>query len=144
MVHGPLSYWGKQMCGCVQRKGGGNYDLLADYLLLHAGGSSMDQNTSSFGFKSVLSKVGSILWLVFTAPGKWKRVVRNLITVVITQVNKGSYIAESMSLYCIFSTKLSDVDFFKIMLKMFIWRGYRARDISRDSQRLTIKYLEKF
>ncbi|KAM3833157.1 SUN domain-containing protein 2 isoform 2-T2 [Vipera latastei] len=35
----------------------------------YTGGSSMDQNTSSFGFKSVLSKVGSILWLVFTAPG---------------------------------------------------------------------------
>ncbi|KAK9399918.1 SUN domain-containing protein 2 [Crotalus adamanteus] len=37
----------------------------------YTGGSSMDQNISSLGFKSVLSKVGSILWLVLSAPGRF-------------------------------------------------------------------------
>ncbi|XP_070612213.1 SUN domain-containing protein 2 isoform X2 [Erythrolamprus reginae] len=37
----------------------------------YTGGSSMDQNTSSFGFQTVLSKVGSFIWLVLLAPGRF-------------------------------------------------------------------------
>ncbi|XP_070803852.1 SUN domain-containing protein 2 isoform X1 [Pituophis catenifer annectens] len=37
----------------------------------YTGGSSMDQNTSNFGFKGVLSKVGSFIWLVLLAPGRF-------------------------------------------------------------------------
>ncbi|XP_026552131.1 SUN domain-containing protein 2 isoform X1 [Pseudonaja textilis] len=36
----------------------------------YTGGSSMDQNTSNFGFKSIFSKVGSFTWLVLLAPGR--------------------------------------------------------------------------